>query len=419
MSQAQDDLVARATDPNAELTTLHELAQNYPGLRPYIAANPRTYPDLLNWLGTLGDPAVDAALAARTQAQTNGAFTTAVQDATATQALPGGQPATEEMKTFAVPVSAASAPGDTAPLQSVPAEAPTQYQAQPPLQAQPADPQYQTQYQPQPQAQPQYQPQPQAQPQYQYQAQPQPQYQPQAAQPQQAWGAPVDQGVFGVGEDDQEETSRPSNTWLLVLAAIAFILVVALAYWWFAVMSDKDGDKSDAASTTAATASTAPQTPGGTPTATSSAKPSKTPTPTATPTPTPTPTPTATPSFKAPAPSNAIELSGFTTPSGNVSCTLGKNSVSCTINQHDTTGPQGSCPDATGKPLTMAVGKNGEVSISCDTGFSASGAVLSYDASAKSDAFACTSKDDGVECWSQVTGQGFKLSRDSQINKSH
>ena len=34
MSQAQDDLVARATDPNAELTTLHELAQNYPDLRP-------------------------------------------------------------------------------------------------------------------------------------------------------------------------------------------------------------------------------------------------------------------------------------------------------------------------------------------------------------------------------------------------
>ena len=126
-----------------------------------------------------------------------------------------------------------------------------------------------------------------------------------------------------------------------------------------------------------------------------------------------------TPTFKAPAPSNAIELSGFTTPSGNVSCTLSKNSVSCTINQHNTTGAQGSCPDATGKPLTMAVGKNGEVSISCDTGFSASGAVLSYDASAKSDAFACTSKDDGVECWSQVTGQGFKLSRDSQINKSH
>ena len=57
MSQAQDDLVAAASNPNAELTTLHELANNYPGLRPYIAENPRTYPALLEWLGTLGDPA--------------------------------------------------------------------------------------------------------------------------------------------------------------------------------------------------------------------------------------------------------------------------------------------------------------------------------------------------------------------------
>ena len=65
MSQAQDDLVAAASNPHAELATLHELANNYPGLRPYIAANPRTYPALLEWLGTLGDPAVDAALARR------------------------------------------------------------------------------------------------------------------------------------------------------------------------------------------------------------------------------------------------------------------------------------------------------------------------------------------------------------------
>ena len=65
MSQAQDDLVAAASNPNAELATLHELANNYPGLRPYIAANPRTYPALLEWLGPLGAPAVDAALARR------------------------------------------------------------------------------------------------------------------------------------------------------------------------------------------------------------------------------------------------------------------------------------------------------------------------------------------------------------------
>jgi hypothetical protein len=44
---------------------LYELAQHKVELRRYIAANPSTYPDLLAWLGTLGDPAIDAALAAR------------------------------------------------------------------------------------------------------------------------------------------------------------------------------------------------------------------------------------------------------------------------------------------------------------------------------------------------------------------
>ena len=65
MSQSQADLLARASDPNAPLEDLHRLAQDYPGLRPAIAANPSTYPALLEWLGSLGDPAVNAALAAR------------------------------------------------------------------------------------------------------------------------------------------------------------------------------------------------------------------------------------------------------------------------------------------------------------------------------------------------------------------
>jgi hypothetical protein len=31
----------------------------------HLAANPSTYPDLLHWLGQLGDPAIDSALARR------------------------------------------------------------------------------------------------------------------------------------------------------------------------------------------------------------------------------------------------------------------------------------------------------------------------------------------------------------------
>lgn len=44
---------------------LAQIAAERPDLRPYLAMNPAAYPELLNWLGQLGDPAVDAALAHR------------------------------------------------------------------------------------------------------------------------------------------------------------------------------------------------------------------------------------------------------------------------------------------------------------------------------------------------------------------
>ena len=57
--------VAIALDPATPGATLYQLAQDEPELRPYIAANPSTYDGLLEWLGGLGDPAIDAALARR------------------------------------------------------------------------------------------------------------------------------------------------------------------------------------------------------------------------------------------------------------------------------------------------------------------------------------------------------------------
>ncbi|MBU1587987.1 MAG: hypothetical protein KKH51_08580 [Actinobacteria bacterium] len=60
-----DPRIAIALDPATPAATLHQFAVDEPALRQYVAANPSTYPDLLTWLGTLGDPAVNAALAAR------------------------------------------------------------------------------------------------------------------------------------------------------------------------------------------------------------------------------------------------------------------------------------------------------------------------------------------------------------------
>jgi hypothetical protein len=54
-------------DPTTGAAELYALAQSDAGQRAAIAAHPNAYPDLLTWLGSLGDPEVDRALAERAQ----------------------------------------------------------------------------------------------------------------------------------------------------------------------------------------------------------------------------------------------------------------------------------------------------------------------------------------------------------------
>ena len=378
MSQAQDDLVAAASDPNTDLTKLHELANNYPGLRPYIATNPRTYPALLEWLGTLGDPAVDAALARRYgPAQP---LTTAPADG-ATQILAPGQ----------IGVQSPQSPPQQQSL--------TETQRQQPVQ--PGYAQQTQTFQ-----QPQYQP---VQPGYAQQTQTfqQPQYQP--VQPEYAQSAQSAQqapeGVFGVGEAAEEETGPRPTLWLWILGAVAIVAVVAVVVW-FILSNHGGGDSADDNSADSSVATTQSEP--------SKAAPSKKASPSAAPTPSATPTPKIT----APAPANAIELSAFTAPSGNITCTLTEDSVTCTINEHNFTPTDASCRNSASSPVTWTVKKDGSATSSCGGSFSSAGAQLQYGSAAKNDSFACTSSENGVECWSQITGQGFKVSRDDSRGTS-
>lgn len=59
---------AQAADPATPLQVLADLAAHRPDLRAAVAANPAAYPGLLEWLGTLDDPAIDSALRARAAA---------------------------------------------------------------------------------------------------------------------------------------------------------------------------------------------------------------------------------------------------------------------------------------------------------------------------------------------------------------
>ncbi len=427
MSQAKDELVARAQDPNAELETLHQLAQNYPGLRPYIAANPRTYPALLEWLGTLGDPAVDAALASRNSQPQSAPSAQSAQSSPqlAVVSPPGAQPSAPSARSSEAPTqvtlprslqpgsaisgasaisatssrSAASAPsafnaagantqvdgfqaaGD--PTVSVPTSHPAQAMAsQSP--ARPVQPALQQTFQQSANV-----------------SQAQSPVIPAAVQ--QAPAVAGDDGVFGVGtEDDDSEAPSSfltSNRILLILALLVATVLVFLATWYLSGGSDK-GSAADSGTEAPADSGQAAAEDGSSP-APQSASPKASATPSA----------SATPALKAPAPQEAQELSGFDAPSGNISCTLNDNNLTCVINEH---AKVDSCDSS--KPLTVTIGADGNISKSCGSPFTTKGVSLSYGSSAKHSTFACKSTDQGMQCWSQVTGKGFILSRDSVVD---
>ena len=430
MSQAKDELVARAQDPNAELETLHQLAQNYPGLRPYIAANPRTYPALLEWLGTLGDPAVDAALASRNSQPQSAPSAQSAQSSPqlAVVSPPGAQHSAPSARSSEAPTqvtlprslqpgsavsgasavsatssrSAASAPsafnaagantqvdnfqaaGD--PTVSVPTSHPAQAMAsQSP--ARPVQPALQQTFQQSANV-----------------SQAQSPVIPAAVQ--QAPAVAGDDGVFGVGteDDDSEPPSSflTSNRILLILALLVATVLVFLATWYLSGGSGK-GSATDSSTEAPADSGQAAAQDGA-----SSASQSATSQASA------TPSASATPTLKAPAPPNAQELPAFDAPSGNISCTLGDKDVTCVINEHASTA---SCPSS--KPLTVTIGTDGKSSQSCGSTFSTKGVSLSYGSAAKNSTFACESADSGMQCWSQVTGQGFILSRESVTPTTH
>lgn len=104
----QDFTAAQAGDPTTPAQTLADIAAQRPDLRPAVAANPAAYPGLVEWLGSLGEPEVDAALAARAAAV---AQEPAAQAEPVTQAEPVVEQPTEvlhpEQPTQVIPTGAA------------------------------------------------------------------------------------------------------------------------------------------------------------------------------------------------------------------------------------------------------------------------------------------------------------------------
>lgn len=107
-----------------------------------------------------------------------------------------------------------------------------------------------------------------------------------------------------------------------------------------------------------------------------------------------------------PAPGNAIEGSEFKAPSGNISCKF-SDGVSCTIYEYTFKAPD-ACKN---QPLTFTINNDG-TSTSCATRIG-SQVELAYGGSIKSGGFACSVSEAGVDCWSEKTGDGFTIARET------
>ncbi|MCW5954096.1 MAG: hypothetical protein KIT69_17735 [Propionibacteriaceae bacterium] len=57
--------LAAVSDPHADSSMLSAIAQQFPAMRPKVAAHPNAGPELLAWLGGLDVVAIEAALQAR------------------------------------------------------------------------------------------------------------------------------------------------------------------------------------------------------------------------------------------------------------------------------------------------------------------------------------------------------------------
>lgn len=114
---------AQASDPSTPLDVLAQIAYRRPDLRPDVARNPAAYPGLLEWLGGLGDPAVDSALAARSGSPVppgDGDVAAVPNEGGA------GAPAPTDPTASGATTSAAAASGATEPVQAPPVDSSAQ-----------------------------------------------------------------------------------------------------------------------------------------------------------------------------------------------------------------------------------------------------------------------------------------------------
>lgn len=109
---------------------------------------------------------------------------------------------------------------------------------------------------------------------------------------------------------------------------------------------------------------------------------------------------------KRPAPQDAIDIPDFYTPTGTIQCAFNDTKLSCTISQYNY------ASECQGAPTTYSISYDGTSTQSCGTPVTSDSGV-SYNTTVAHNGLACTVTQQGVECWHEASGKGFRLSPSS------
>ena len=134
----------------------------------------------------------------------------------------------------------------------------------------------------------------------------------------------------------------------------------------------------------------------------------------------PSPTPTASAAGAARPPVEATEVDAgrtvsFTSPTGNIACSMGGANAVCEIREHTFDSPPTPSDCELDFGTMVAVEGRQPARFLChgDTGFGATDSVLAYGDSLTNGMATCTSRESGMTCTSADGGHGFELSRGS------
>jgi len=116
----------------------------------------------------------------------------------------------------------------------------------------------------------------------------------------------------------------------------------------------------------------------------------------------------------APADREVYELSGFISPTGNVSCMIDADWARCDIIDRDWSPPPrpADCEFDYGQGISLAPGEPAEFVCAGDTAFGAD-EVLPYGDSITAGVLRCESADKGITCRDAQTSHGFSISREA------